>query len=72
MISENIKFRADKDSAIYKAIQNNITESIFIVLSTLLHMSYIVRADIETEVKASISTPVLPMSETSALISTQF
>lgn len=29
MISENIKFRADKDSAIFKAIQNNITESIF-------------------------------------------
>ena len=29
MISENIKFRGDKDSAIFKAIKNNITESIF-------------------------------------------
>ncbi len=29
MIAENMKFRADKDSAIFKAIQNNITQSIF-------------------------------------------
>jgi hypothetical protein len=29
MISENVKFRAEKDSAIVKAINNNITESIF-------------------------------------------
>ncbi len=29
MIAENVKFRADKDSAIFKAITNNITESIF-------------------------------------------
>ena len=29
MIAENMKFRANKDSAIFKAIQNNITQSIF-------------------------------------------
>ncbi|MFL2988619.1 MAG: zinc-dependent metalloprotease [Candidatus Neomarinimicrobiota bacterium] len=29
MIAENVKFRADKDSVIFKAIANNITESIF-------------------------------------------
>ena len=29
MIAENVKFRAEKDSAIFKAINNNITESIF-------------------------------------------
>ena len=29
MIAENVKFRADKDSVIFKAITNNITESIF-------------------------------------------
>ena len=31
MIAENVKFRAEKDSAIFKAITNNITESIFSV-----------------------------------------